>query len=227
MECFEWKVHETTFFTQEAAGLQEVRVVHTRGGLPRRARSPGPGELSPARGCGGGGGSSPRHQGRTRGPIPPALGALGNGGGEIRERAGGQINTFRIRRSPPTSPTSRSARQALSPTAPHPIPPPGPRLGPVVSQSEGWVGVRRARGGAKVRTQNTNRPLAETTKCVYTCKEHSPVTGLRTGLRRAQLPTLLFFLIKSITLPSGADWEGTERKRGECGESGGEQQSTL
>lgn len=65
-------------------------MVHTRGGLPRRAPSPGRGSCH-LRGAVAGAGAALRDtKGGPGAPYSPALGALGNGGGEIRERAGGQ-----------------------------------------------------------------------------------------------------------------------------------------
>lgn len=127
-------------------------------------------------------------KGGAEAPHSLALGALRSGGGEIRERAGGQKQHLSDILFPPTSPTSRSARQGLSPTAPHPIPPPGLRLGPVDSHRRGChrraARKRRAlRLGPKIRTLT---PLAETTKSVYTCNKQP--CNRAPGLRWAQFP---------------------------------------
>lgn len=84
----EWKIRETIFFTRKPVWLPEVRAALARGGAvaggrravtcgePRRGREAGGALL----GALGGLGAS----------ESPALRALRSGGGEIRERAGGQ-----------------------------------------------------------------------------------------------------------------------------------------
>lgn len=167
-------------------------------------------------------------KGGAEAPHSLALGALRSGGGEIRERAGGQKQHLSDILFPPTSPTSRSARQGLSPTAPHPIPPPGLRLGPVDSHRRGCrrraARKRRAlRLGPKIRTLT---PWLRQPKA-FTHATNRPVTGLRVCAGRSS-PILLLFLIKS---PLGCSPEliGREPKgnRGERGKKRGVSSNQL
>ena len=113
-------------------------------------------------------------------PDSPALGALRSGGGEIRERAGGQKQHLSDTPFPSdfSNFPQRHPRTFSHRTSPHPGS--GPRLGPCgrPRRGVGWECDEEAEG-TKVRTQNANsQPPAETTQSVYICRDHSPVTGL-------------------------------------------------
>lgn len=170
---FEWKVRETIFFTRKRVWLE-------------RSGRCTPGEVSQGGSChlrGAAAGAQAALLGAKAGPgapDSPALGALRSGGGEIRERAGGQKQ--HLSDTPFPSDLSnfpqRHPRTLSHRTSPHPGS--GPRLGPCgrPRRGVGWECDEEAEG-TKVRTRNANsQPPAETTQSVYTCRDHSPVTGL-------------------------------------------------
>lgn len=146
---------------------------------PGEAPSPsGAGELSPA------GSRSARRPGTTRGGgrfrITDSPGSERWGRGDSQEGRGPRATPFAY--AFPLLPLQLPAAPAKDFLPPHPT---ASRLrahlsDPSAAATGGW-GVRQGKeaAGGKVGTLNANsHPLAETTKCVYTGNDHSPVAGL-------------------------------------------------
>lgn len=198
--------------------------MRTRRGLLRWApSSPGPGELSPARGCGGGGGGGfPTSQGGTTGPrFTRSRGSEKWGRADSKDGTRPKATPFRY--AVLLRPLQLPSAPAKDFLPPHPTPSclPAHRSDLRTAKAESGIWCGEGAERAEVGTQNTNsHPLAEKTKCIYTGNQHTPVTGLRACAGRSS-PALLLFLIKSITLPSGAEREGKERKGEERRGGGG------
>lgn len=166
----------------------------------RRCRR-GTGELSPAGGCGGSGGRSPKRQGRRGDPQSPALGALRSGGRDIREWARGQKQQLSDTLFP-SDLSNFPQRWSRTPSHSTPsYPTAGPTIRTCTRQSVGWSAAGKQ--GAKVGTPKCkpSAPSKDDQMHLQPCKHLSLVTELRICAGRSS-PTLLLFLIKSITLPS-------------------------
>lgn len=202
---YEWKIVRPSSSPGSLFGSQRSRRCS-----PGEAPSPGAGELSPAGSRGGGGRRTAERPGR-----------IGLGGGLQNHRLSGLLevgegrfargqeaksNTFRIRFSPPTSPTSRSASQGLSPTALYRIPPPGPPPAAAAAGSERW-GWEVRQGSSRRDGRDPKRKLSPPTRDdqrrLHRQGSQTRKQGSRVSAGRSSL-TLLLFPIKSITLPSGS-----------------------
>lgn len=202
---YEWKIVRPSSSPGSLFGSRRSRRCS-----PGEAPSPGAGELSPAGSRGGGGRRTAER--RERIGVAGGLqnhrlsGLLEVGEGRFARGQEAKSNTFRIRFSPPTSPTSRSASQGLSPTAPYRIPPPGPPLRPFRCRGGSWGwGVRQ--GSSQRDGRDPKRKLSPPTRDdqrrLHRQGSQPRKQGSRVSAGRSSL-TLLLFPIKSITLPSGS-----------------------
>lgn len=138
---FEWKVHETSFFTRKAVWVLKVPAVRAREGLPGRSRSPGaPGSCHLLGATARAGVGLQDNKRGPEGPESPAPGTLRRGGGQTQKRAGGQTQHL----SDALFPTLQlpAAPEDFFRTAPHAIPPPDSQT----AAAGGGVGVRQGSG---------------------------------------------------------------------------------